>query len=71
MRLNARGRKTDAGPSLQTDTEAWILAGCAHHTAFTYDFSVKQMNDWAGMMGIETVIIDRDTRICGLKNELR
>ena len=27
--------------------EAWILAGGAHHTAFTYDLTAEQMGDWA------------------------
>lgn len=58
-------------PSLQTGAEAWILAGGAHHTAFSYDLTAEQMGDWAAAMGIEAVYIDKDTNIRGLKNELR
>ncbi|NLY07828.1 MAG: L-arabinose isomerase [Spirochaetales bacterium] len=58
-------------PSLATAAEAWILAGGAHHTAFTYDLDVEQMVDWADIMGIEAVVIDNDTTIRALKNELR
>lgn len=58
-------------PSLQTGGEAWILAGGAHHTAFSYDLTSEQMGDWAAAMGIEAVYIDKDTTICNLKNELR
>lgn len=58
-------------PNLNTGAEAWILAGGAHHTAFSYDLSVEQMEDWAAAMGIECVIIDKDTTIRNLKNELR
>lgn len=58
-------------PSLQTGAEAWILAGGAHHTAFSYDLTSEQMGDWAAAMGIEAVYIDKDTTICNLKNELR
>ncbi len=58
-------------PSLQIGAEAWILAGGAHHTAFSYDLSVEQMEDWAAAMNIESVIIDNDTNIRTLKNELR
>lgn len=58
-------------PNLQTGAEAWILAGGAHHTAFSYDLSAEQMGDWAEAMGIEAVYIDRDTTIRQLKNELR
>jgi len=34
-------------PDMYTGAEAWILAGGAHHTSFTYDLSVQQMVDWA------------------------
>ena len=58
-------------PDLYTGAEAWILAGGAHHTAFTYDLSVEQMVDWAAAMNIESVVIDKNTTIRDLKNELR
>ena len=49
---------------------AWILAGGAHHTAFSYDLTAEQMGDWAACMGIEAVYIDKDTTIRQFKNEL-
>ena len=58
-------------PDLATGAEAWILAGGAHHTAFSYDLTAEQMGDWAAAMGIEAVYIDNDTTIRSLKNELR
>lgn len=58
-------------PNLPTGAEAWILAGGAHHTAFSYDLTVDQMVSWADAMGIESVVIDKDTDIRSLKNELR
>lgn len=58
-------------PNLTVGAEAWILAGGAHHTAFSYDLTVEQMVDWADAMGIEAVVIDKDTNIRTLKNELR
>ena len=58
-------------PDLATGAEAWILAGGAHHTAFSYDLTAEQMGDWAEAMGIEAVYIDQDTTIRNLKNELR
>ena len=58
-------------PNLQTGAEAWILAGGAHHTAFSYDLTAEQMGDWAAAMGIEAVYIDKDTDIRSFKNELR
>ncbi|MGM9972719.1 MAG: L-arabinose isomerase [Clostridiaceae bacterium] len=58
-------------PDLITGAEAWILAGGAHHTAFSYDLSVEQMVHWADSMGIEAVVIDKNTTISSLKKELR
>ena len=58
-------------PDLTTGAEAWILAGGAHHTAFSYDLTAEQMGDWAAAMGIEAVYIDKDTTIRNFKNELR
>ena len=58
-------------PDLATGAQAWILAGGAHHTAFSYDLTAEQMGDWAEAMGIEAIYIDKDTNIRQLKNELR
>ena len=57
-------------PDLATGAEAWILAGGAHHTAFTYDLTAEQMGDWAEAMGIEPVYIDNETTIRNLKKDL-
>ena len=57
-------------PNLEVGAEAWILAGGAHHTSFTYDLTTEQMVDWAAAMGIEAVVIDKNTTIRNLKNEL-
>ena len=58
-------------PDLTTGAEVWILAGGAHHTAFSYDLTAEQMGDWANAMGIEAVYIDNDTTIRSFKNELK
>ena len=58
-------------PDLTTGAEAWILAGGAHHTAFSYDLTAEQMGDWAAAMDIEAVYIDKDTTIRSFRNELR
>ena len=58
-------------PDLATGAEAWILAGGAHHTAFSYDITAEQMGHWAEAMGIEAVYIDKDTLIRNFKNELK
>lgn len=57
-------------PNLPIGAESWILAGGAHHTAFSYDLTAEQMGDWAAAMGIEAVYIDKDTTIRQFKNEL-
>jgi L-arabinose isomerase len=58
-------------PNLEVGAQAWILAGGAHHTAFSYDLSVEQMVDWADSVGIESIVIDKNTDIRSLKNEMR
>lgn len=58
-------------PSLRDSSEAWIYAGGAHHTVFSYTVSTQQLLDWADMVGIEAVVIDKATTIRGFKNELR
>ena len=58
-------------PNLAVGAEAWILAGGAHHTAFTLDLTAEQIGDWGAAMGIECIYIDKDTTIRNLKNELR
>lgn len=57
-------------PDMYVGAEAWILAGGAHHTAFTYDLDAEQMGDWANAMGIEAVYIDKDTKIRDFKKDL-
>ena len=58
-------------PSLRESAEAWILAGGAHHTVLSYAMTAEHLSDWAEMVGIEAVIIDKDTTIPRFKNELR
>ena len=57
-------------PDLKTGAEAWMLAGGAHHTAFTYDLTAQQMGEWAEAMGIEAVYINETTNIQRLKQDL-
>jgi len=57
-------------PDFYTGCEAWILAGGAHHTAFSYDLTAEQMGDWANAMGIEALYIDKDTTIRKFKKDI-
>lgn len=58
-------------PDLPTAAEAWIHAGGAHHTGFSMSVNAEMMEDFADIAGIETLFIDKDTKIRTFKNELR
>lgn len=58
-------------PDLKTACAAWILAGGAHHTGYSQNLTSEYMQDFADMAGIEYVLINKDTTIYNLKNELR
>lgn len=57
-------------PDLQTSAEAWILAGGAHHSVMSYSLTAEHMRDFAEMIGIEFIHINKDTNIEDLKKEL-
>ncbi|WP_160671819.1 L-arabinose isomerase [Clostridium sp. C8-1-8] len=57
-------------PSLKESAEAWILAGGAHHTSFSLEVTTEQLLDYAEMVGMETLIIDADTKIRDFKNQI-
>ncbi len=58
-------------PDLKTAAAAWILAGGAHHTGFSQAVSTEMLEDFAGMAGIEFLLIDNETRLAEFKKELR
>lgn len=57
-------------PDFTTGLESWIYAGGAHHTVFTFDINTETMRDFAQIMGIEFVSINKDTKIEELRREL-
>ncbi len=57
-------------PDMTTAIEAWITAGGAHHTVLSYDITAEQMKDWARLMDIEFVHINKDTTIDTLEHDL-
>ena len=59
-----------AMPDLTTGVECWITAGGAHHTTLSYDVDAEMLRDWARIMDIEFVHIDKDTTVEGLEKEL-
>ena len=48
-------------PSFLEGLECWIIAGGAHHTVLSYDISDETVRDFARIMGIELVVINKDT----------
>lgn len=58
-------------PDMATGCTAWIYAGGAHHTCYSQNLTSEHLEDFAEMAGIELVLIDRDTKLHALKNELR
>ena len=60
-----------AMPDLTTGLECWITAGGAHHTVLSYDVTAEQLRDWARIMDIEFVHIDKDSSPEKLEEELR
>jgi L-arabinose isomerase len=57
-------------PNLETSAEAWILAGGAHHTVFSYTLTAEHIRDFAEMLDIEFVHINEKTDINDLKRDL-
>ena len=58
-------------PDLQTAAAAWIYAGGAHHTGFSYAVNAEHMRDFAEMAGLEYLLIDNDTHLNEFKDQLR
>ena len=58
-------------PSLRVAAETWILAGGAHHTGFSMALTAEQMIDWAELVGVEYLLINKDTTSLAFRNELR
>jgi len=57
-------------PNFEDACAAWIYAGGAHHTGFSQAVTTEMLEDFAAMAGIETVIIDADTKLRQFKQEL-
>ena len=58
-------------PDMKTGCAAWIYAGGAHHTCYSQNLTSEHLQDFADIAGIECVLIDKDTKLSQLKNELR
>ena len=58
-------------PNLKIAAAAWILAGGAHHTSFSYEVTSAHLQDFAEMADIEMLLIDESTNLVEFKKELR
>lgn len=58
-------------PDMKTGCSAWILAGGAHHTAYSLSLTPEYLEDFARIAGIEYVAIDESTTLTNLENQLR
>ncbi|GAB3974219.1 L-arabinose isomerase [Spirosoma terrae] len=58
-------------PDMHTGCAAWILAGGAHHTVYSQNLTTESIEDFADIFGVELVVIDKNTTLRQLKNELR
>ena len=58
-------------PTFEIGAGAWILAGGTHHSAFSYDITEEYWEDFAEMVGIEYVKINKDTNTYEFKQTLR
>ncbi|TVQ35780.1 MAG: L-arabinose isomerase [Spirochaetaceae bacterium] len=58
-------------PNLEVAAAGWILAGGAHHTAYSQAIDVEYIEDFCDIAGIECLHIGAETRINAFKRELR
>jgi L-arabinose isomerase len=58
-------------PNLKIAAAAWIYAGGAHHTSFSYALTADHLRDFASMAGIEFLLIDETTKVEEFKDKLR
>jgi L-arabinose isomerase len=58
-------------PNFKTACAAWIYAGGAHHTGYSYSVTTEHLEDFAAIAGIELAVIDGDTNLREFKTELR
>jgi len=58
-------------PNLKIAAAAWIYAGGAHHTSFSFSVTADHLRDFADMAGIEFLLIDETIDLEEFKKELR
>jgi L-arabinose isomerase len=58
-------------PDFKTACAAWIYAGGAHHTGYSYCVTTEHMEDLAEIAGVEFAVIDAKTELRDFKRDLR
>jgi L-arabinose isomerase len=58
-------------PDFKTACAAWIYAGGAHHTGFSYAVTTEHLEDFAEIAGMELAIIDAETTLRSFRQQLR
>lgn len=58
-------------PNLSIAASSWILAGGAHHTAFSKSLTSEYLEDFSEIAGIEFLLINNSTKISEFKKELK
>lgn len=58
-------------PDFKSACAAWIHAGGAHHTGYSYTVTREHLSDFAAMAGIECVVIDSQTEVASFCETLR
>jgi L-arabinose isomerase len=58
-------------PNFKTACAAWIYAGGAHHTGYSYAVTTKHLRDFAEIANVETAVIDAKTDLVSFQQTLR
>jgi len=58
-------------PDFKTACAAWIHAGGAHHTGYSYTVTSEHLEDFATIAGVEFLNIGADTTLTDFRKELR
>lgn len=58
-------------PDFPNGVAAWIYAGGAHHTVYSYNVTSRHVRDFAEIAGVECLVIDSKTDLDQFRNEIR
>ncbi|MFQ3669847.1 MAG: L-arabinose isomerase [Verrucomicrobiia bacterium] len=58
-------------PDFKTGCAAWIYAGGAHHTGYSYAVTAAELEDFADMAGIECLVIGQGTDLRSFRAQMR